>query len=452
MGLVLLLILSCAQGPASLALGLAGDWEQMVRADVRQLQVLAPLAQNPYPDGKHKDRDPTALEQGQLALVSWGACNRDPEQNCALGAHQQKVIVTGVAPGTHTQPLPGWVKDDHMPLTVMTLLCPNAGAPFQRSQHPHATSCRHFHLGPPQPQQLAPDFPLAHPVQSQPGLSAHMAPAHQHSGALHQSLTPLPTLQFQDVTGPSFLPQALHQQYLLQQQLLEAQHRRLVSHPRRSQERVSVHPHRLHPSFDFGQLQTPQPRYLAEGTDWDLSVDAGLSPAQFQVRPIPQHYQHYLATPRMHHFPRNSSSTQMVVHEIRNYPYPQLHFLALQGLNPSRHTSAVRESYEELLQLEDRLGNVTRGAVQNTIERFTFPHKYKKRRPQDGKGKKDEGEESDTDEKCTICLSMLEDGEDVRRLPCMHLFHQLCVDQWLAMSKKCPICRVDIETQLGADS
>lgn len=33
---------------------------------------------------------------------------------------------------------------------------------------------------------------------------------------------------------------------------------------------------------------------------------------------------------------------------------------------------------QELLQLEDRLGNVTRGAVQNTIERFTFPHKYKK--------------------------------------------------------------------------
>ncbi|KAB1256181.1 E3 ubiquitin-protein ligase RNF165 [Camelus dromedarius] len=313
-----------------------------------------------------------------------------------------------------------------------------------------------------------------------------MAPAHQHSGALHQSLTPLPTLQFQDVTGPSFLPQALHQQYLLQQQLLEAQHAGSSRTPvssletvgmselpaaaqevslefgkkadcridrLRSQERVSVHPHRLHPSFDFGhQLQTPQPRYLAEGTDWDLSVDAGLSPAQFQVRPIPQHYQHYLATPRMHHFPRNSSSTQMVVHEIRNYPYPQLHFLALQGLNPSRHTSAVRESYEELLQLEDRLGNVTRGAVQNTIERFTFPHKYKKRRPQDGKGKKEEGEESDTDEKCTICLSLLEDGEDVRRLPCMHLFHQLCVDQWLAMSKKCPICRVDIETQLGADS
>lgn len=44
--------------------------------------------------------------------------------------------------------------------------------------------------------------------------------------------------------------------------------------------------------------------------------------------------------------PSKAFSPQQVVHEIRNYPYPQLHFLALQGLNPSRHTSAVRESYE----------------------------------------------------------------------------------------------------------
>ncbi|XP_063814607.1 E3 ubiquitin-protein ligase ARK2C isoform X1 [Pseudophryne corroboree] len=330
----------------------------------------------------------------------------------------------------------------------------NRGAPFQRSQHAHATSCRHFHLSP-QPQLS--DFPLHHhPVQPQQGMASHMTTAHQHNGALHQPLPPLTGLQFQEVAGPSFLPQALHQQYLLQQQLLEAQHRRLVPHPRRTQERMSVHPHRLRPGFDFDQQvqmsQTLGPRYLAEGTDWDLSVDAGLTHTQFQVRPVPQHYQHYLTSHRLHHFPRTTSLTQMVVHEIRNYPYPQLHLLALQGLSPTRHTSAVRESYEELLQLEDRLGSVTRGAVQNIIERCTFPHKYKKRIPHDGKDTKEDEEEADTDEKCTICLSMLEDGEDVRRLPCMHLFHQVCVDQWLVTSKKCPICRVDIETQLGEDS
>ncbi|TNM92288.1 hypothetical protein fugu_019300 [Takifugu bimaculatus] len=229
------------------------------------------------------------------------------------------------------------------------------------------------------------------------------------------------TAVFQDVPGPPFLPQALHQQYLIQQQLLEAQHRRILPHSR----------YRYPPR--------------------DLSVDAGLPHHQYQLQQLPQHYQHYLASPRMHHFPRNTSSAQVVVHEIRNYPYPQLHLLALQSLNPSRHATAVRESYEELLQLEDRLGSVSRGAVQTTIERFTFPHKYKKRKPMQMKIGEEE-EETDVDEKCTICLSMLEDGEDVRRLPCMHLFHQGCVDQWLATSRKCPICRVDIETQLNPDS
>uniref|UniRef100_A0A8C1PKZ0 RING-type E3 ubiquitin transferase n=1 Tax=Cyprinus carpio TaxID=7962 RepID=A0A8C1PKZ0_CYPCA len=223
---------------------------------------------------------------------------------------------------------------------------------------------------------------------------------------------------------------------------------------RRTQERVPLNTHRLRPGYEYAPpLHVPQPipqqpRYLAEGTDWDLSVEAGV-PHQYPLQQIPQPYQHYLASPRMHHLPRNTS--QVVVHEIRNYPYPQLHLLALQSFSPSRHSSAVRESYEELLQLEDRLGSVSRGAIQTTIERFTFPHKYKKRKPLDLKFCESE-EESDVDEKCTICLSMLEDGEDVRRLPCMHLFHQVCVDQWLATSRKCPICRVDIQTQLTPES
>lgn len=54
-------------------------------------------------------------------------------------------------------------------------------------------------------------------------------------------------------------------------------------------------------------------------------------------------------------------------------------------------------------------------------------------------------------EKCTICLSEFEEEEDVRRLPCMHLFHIECVDQWLATNKRCPICRVDIEAHLTKD-
>ncbi|XP_031842423.1 uncharacterized protein LOC116431318 isoform X2 [Nomia melanderi] len=80
------------------------------------------------------------------------------------------------------------------------------------------------------------------------------------------------------------------------------------------------------------------------------------------------------------------------------------------------------------------------GATQESIERNTFPHKYKR-------VKKVENGESAL-EKCTICLSEFEDCECVRRLPCMHLFHIDCVDQWLRTNTRCPICRVDIEAFL----
>ncbi|XP_005103544.1 nascent polypeptide-associated complex subunit alpha, muscle-specific form isoform X2 [Aplysia californica] len=87
-------------------------------------------------------------------------------------------------------------------------------------------------------------------------------------------------------------------------------------------------------------------------------------------------------------------------------------------------------------------GNVL-GATQETIERNTLPHKYRK--VESSSGDKEEADNNNHQEKCTICLCEFEANEDVRRLPCMHLFHSDCVDQWLSTNKKCPICRVDIE-------
>lgn len=37
--------------------------------------------------------------------------------------------------------------------------------------------------------------------------------------------------------------------------------------------------------------------------------------------------------------------------------------------------------HQDLLHLEERLGTVNRGASQGTIERCTYPHKYKKVKP-----------------------------------------------------------------------
>ncbi|XP_006354695.1 probable E3 ubiquitin-protein ligase RHA2B [Solanum tuberosum] len=43
---------------------------------------------------------------------------------------------------------------------------------------------------------------------------------------------------------------------------------------------------------------------------------------------------------------------------------------------------------------------------------------------------------------CAVCLSAFEDGEQVRKLKCKHIFHKDCLDTWLQQdSATCPLCR-----------
>ncbi|RLN07431.1 E3 ubiquitin-protein ligase EL5-like [Panicum miliaceum] len=56
----------------------------------------------------------------------------------------------------------------------------------------------------------------------------------------------------------------------------------------------------------------------------------------------------------------------------------------------------------------------------------------------------DGGEEDEEREAlCPICLDAMEHGRAVRVLPgCNRAFHQDCVDRWLAISPRCPVCNV----------
>ncbi|KAJ4841246.1 hypothetical protein Tsubulata_047308 [Turnera subulata] len=46
---------------------------------------------------------------------------------------------------------------------------------------------------------------------------------------------------------------------------------------------------------------------------------------------------------------------------------------------------------------------------------------------------------------CPVCLSVFEEGEEVRQLPrCKHSFHAPCIDMWLYSHSDCPLCRAKV--------
>ncbi|CAE8620342.1 unnamed protein product [Polarella glacialis] len=42
-------------------------------------------------------------------------------------------------------------------------------------------------------------------------------------------------------------------------------------------------------------------------------------------------------------------------------------------------------------------------------------------------------------EPCAVCREVMEVGELCRRLPCLHMFHQECIDRWLKVKATCPL-------------
>lgn len=57
-----------------------------------------------------------------------------------------------------------------------------------------------------------------------------------------------------------------------------------------------------------------------------------------------------------------------------------------------------------------------------------------------------EGDGKGGDSECSVCLSVFEEGEEIRQLPkCKHYFHAPCIDMWLYSHMDCPLCRSPVE-------
>jgi len=113
---------------------------------------------------------------------------------------------------------------------------------------------------------------------------------------------------------------------------------------------------------------------------------------------------------------------------IEEYARPQnlRNYQETLDINPDTMT------YEQLLELEERMGNVSKGLNKKDLDKIPLI-------------KFNSIEENNGLIKCTVCQFEFNIGDDLRKLRCSHVYHKNCVDEWLLNEKKCPICNIEVK-------
>jgi len=118
---------------------------------------------------------------------------------------------------------------------------------------------------------------------------------------------------------------------------------------------------------------------------------------------------------------------------LRNLLPPEM-IEQLQSLPPGLqmmllNTEAIAGGYEERLMEVQEILSRRHGMAQEVIDRIPRERWV------------DDGRET----QCMVCLSPLEEGDEVRRLPCGHVFKLNCIDEWLRRCTDCPICKANVD-------
>ncbi|CAM6067702.1 unnamed protein product [Sphagnum tenellum] len=92
-------------------------------------------------------------------------------------------------------------------------------------------------------------------------------------------------------------------------------------------------------------------------------------------------------------------------------------------------------SYEELLALEDRIGNVSTGLTAEAVADKLKMSYYSSLNMAVARFSQE------YDIKCSICQEEYEDGDELGKVDCGHSYHVLCIQQWLVQKNQCPICK-----------
>ncbi|KAM3127280.1 hypothetical protein pb186bvf_020609 [Paramecium bursaria] len=116
----------------------------------------------------------------------------------------------------------------------------------------------------------------------------------------------------------------------------------------------------------------------------------------------------------------------LMAYQMQNNQYYEF---MQEAMRPQTQFETDNMSYEQLLQLQEQVGHVSRGLTKEQIKKIT---KIVKK------------QQFQFTEECTICCSEIRIHERVRQLKCKHYYHAKCIKKWLLNEKKCPICKIEL--------
>ncbi|KAL6031098.1 hypothetical protein STEG23_001912, partial [Scotinomys teguina] len=372
----------------------------------RAPQVQAPCGANSSSSSGYHDQQALPVDLSSSALRTHGSggfhgasafdpCCPVSSSRAAVFGHQaaaaptQPLVIDSYGSSMVAQPQPQPPPQPSLS-SCRHYMPPPPYASLTRPLHHQASGCPHSHGNAPPQTQPPPqvDYVIPHPVHAfHSQISSHAAshpvapPPPTHLGSttapIPQHLPPAHQPISHHIPAPAPPAQRLHPHEVMQR--MEVQRRRMMQHPTRAHERPPPHPHRMHPNYGHGhhihvpQTMSSHPRQAPERSAWELGIEAGVTAATYTPGALHPHLAHYHAPPRLHHL--QLGALPLMVPDMAGYPH--IRYIS-SGLDGTSFRGPFRGNFEELIHLEERLGNVNRGASQGTIERCTYPHKYKK--------------------------------------------------------------------------
>ncbi|KAK2385610.1 RING/U-box superfamily protein [Trifolium repens] len=92
-------------------------------------------------------------------------------------------------------------------------------------------------------------------------------------------------------------------------------------------------------------------------------------------------------------------------------------------------------SYEQLLELGEKIGYVNTGLEKDEIEPYIRKTKLQFC---------EDASKHQVDKKCSICQEEYEADDELGRLNCDHMYHFQCIQQWVAHKNFCPVCKQQV--------